>query len=978
VEIIRTIFGGIEMKLKKWVSVVVLTTVLVGMTSGVNIFAADSISADGKAVVDELAKSTYAGRQAGTAGYAKAVDYLEKKMVEVGMQPILGDKQYKQSYEGGVAELTKEKVSLNGQTLEIMKDYMPFSRTISKAASFKKVYYVGAGLQSDYVGKTPGLVVFNWYDKNGKFPGGALDRIQIAVANGATGVLIVANGELAVGNYEHPLNANEITVPALYVTSAIASKMGMPSDFKAKELTGNEFAVDMTVKRAASVKTDNLIGLIPGKQESHAILWVTNIDGFGSLPDGRHFESAKAGAVSAAMMLDMAKYYSENQPEYTMLFAFVGSKWKGQEGVTALVNKLNFDHIDTTIDLYAMGGDGNSMYVGYTDSSFESTAKKIHSSAVLNPDLGNALSSVIKSKSKNILFIRDKNTWVDNSLTDTGSNVSNSAYQAGLNSLLTLSANTIKTLEVNKVIPVIPDRPVFISKTLTSPNVTLNQTETEHFIVYADDENKPLVTGAVLREMEKIYTRVNYYNYDVVPKSKAVAMFMKNGEQAAEIAGRADLIKNSESAGGGFANFVNGVLYLYIRFGTAYETVSHELNHAIASANTFFPLNSGLQEWQGQSHFVRYSGTSYNGDSKTLVDRSLHHSGDVPKLDDYIQDNAAKLDIAWFTQGKQHPIRWIYTYYLAGSMYGYLYDQYGDKVSRRAMYRNYEDVTRFKENIISDTGLTFDEFLKQWSHWMLHSGTPLSPVTADKKLLVNKNNWFDHMLLYTLNSKANSGSSVKTDSSTNSGTSTGAMQQGGNSDGTLTLKSFGTISSDLTNVSLKALQTSTEYKFTLQLKSAKERDYFVFDPPNGDKIAIQKMNGVRAGANTITFTIPKDDLKGINEITINFFGGNENNFFNFQTNQLFSVPAEATKSSTTSLASKTFKIDNTKLIITTGKSSIPLSNLKNALIIPKGSSMIVLKADGKTKISSGNVPVGAKVKVTAENGKTTKVYTIKK
>jgi len=808
--------------------------------------ASAAVGLEGMSMIGEWAGKAYQGRQAGTPGYAKAIDDLEKRMKSVGMVPIFGEGEYRQSYPVGTAAFTKEKVSLNGNPLKLMKDYMPFSRSAEGTYNFRTAYYAGAGLAADYPQKVDGLVLFHWYDKNGKFPEGALDRIQRAIANGAKGVLILTNGELKVGNYEHPLNAEKLNVPVLYVSEEAARRAGVPGDFSPAVLKKMDMEIDLSIERSMQ-QADNLVGVIPGKAEEKAILWVTNVDGFGSLPDGSWYESAISGSASAAMMLDMARYYKENVPEYTMIFAFVGSKWKGQEGIKALAEKLSFDRIVATVDLYAMGGNGklNEMFINYTDPSFEPFAKAVTSTPILNKDLGNSLSSVLKTKTNRLLLVRDRETWLDDSASDKASKLSRDRYAIGVESLLELSGRLMKRLaEEDQISLDYSNRPV--SKvTFPNPKVTLNHLSTQYYNVYADDTYLKEITPDVLKEMDSIYRRVAKYNYHPLPGMKVNAFFMQDGNAAAKISGRKDLENNSELAGEGFANYVDGQMYIYMRSGPFYGTIAHELNHALASANAHAGIQFGLQEWQGQSHFTQYVQPkgAYVEEIGTIVRQVFLNQHEVPKLKEFVADYKTALDWSWYTKDARNPNGHLYTYYLMGSMYAFLDDQYGDKVSRRAMYRNYLDVSNIQNNLVQDTGLSLSSFLEKWSGWMLRSeGASSTQGSASRK---TENNGFDYRMLYTNPESNKSGTEPNSESPESGKTVT---------NGTVRY-SLNLASKDLKIVSLNLYKTKDGAKVEIAYESKANRFISLFDPPNGDKIMLFNKDAIVSGKGKTTLNL---------------------------------------------------------------------------------------------------------------------------
>lgn len=848
----------------RMIPLVLATSMLTVLLLSFTVPASGADSYPGYALIQEWAKKEYMGRQTGTPGYAKATDDLEKRMRETGMVPLFGEGQYRQSFQAGTAELTSEKVLLNKRTLKLMKDYMPFSRSAAGSVSLSNAYYVGGGLSSDYTSKTEGLVVFHWFDKNGKFPEGALDRVQRAIAKGAKAVIIIANGELKVGNYEHPLSAEKLSVPVIYLTEDAAGQAGIPLDFVPKKISGVSVQIDMEIDRSDRA-ADNLVGVVPGKSESKAILWVTNIDGFGSLPDGTWFESAKSGAASAAMMLDMAGYYRKNVPEYTMIFAFVGSKWKAQEGIRALTDALNFDRIASVVDLYSMGGNGslNEMYFGFTDPSFESFAKAVSEKAVINNDLGNALFSVLKSKTKNLIFIRDQNTWVDDSLTDKASNVGQGPYSKGVESLLTTSTRIMNRLLAGDRASIDYSQLSFSAATLQ--NVPLSKTETKHFHVYADESNKSSITPAVLKEMDAIYERVAFYNYYPLPQTKVNALFMKDGNLAAKLSGRKDLESDSSKAGGGFANYSDGQMYMNMRLGPAYETISHELNHALASANPYAGTDQfELQEWQGQSDFVRYlqvNGQMVHPDGTGLiVQQRFLANHEVPKLKDLVANYKKEIDWNWFTKQTPNPNGHLYTYYLMGSMYAFLSDRYGEKVSRRAMYRNYIDVAGIRKNLIQDTGLTLDSFLEQWSRWMLQPGSSSASRQAE-------NNGFDYRMLFT---EPTSGGEARPGK--NEGVQ-GALITNGTVRYSLSVSS-----KDLKIVSLNLFKTKDGATFEIAYESKAERFVSLFNPPDGDKLMKYMSKAIVPGKGKVAVKLSNkevDLLRNLSMVTLRFGNGED-------------------------------------------------------------------------------------------------------
>jgi hypothetical protein len=849
-------------------------------------------TANHRYVIDELAKSTYSGRQAGTAGYENAVAYLDGQMSDVGIQHVFNANNFRLPYTASTAVLTDETVSLNGRKLAIGVDYQPFAQSAATTAVTTKAYYVGDGTSANYTGDTPGLVVFHWNRADGTFGGGVRDRIQIAVSHGARTVAIIADGDLAVSNFEHPPNSSEIKIPAIYLAPAAAVLAGIPSDHVPRMLSLTS-SISLKITRNSNMTADDLVGIVPGKLESHAILWVTNIDGFGMLPDGRAFPGAKAASTAAAMMLDLAQRYTQSQSEFTQIFAFVGSKWSDQAGVKALAQRLNWSHIDTVVDVYAMGGSGarNRINAMFTDPTFAPTAHAIYSGAQLNTDLGNALSSVLSTYSKSTLLLRDLDTWVDDSMADTPTTVSDTAYANGLQSLTSITDELMRVLTPTE--SPITSPPTFTLHQADPTSPTFQHTETDHFSIYTTSSDQPLFTPSVLNIMESIFKADDFFNYDVVSTKKVTALFIADGSVAAQICRRIDLYANPDAAGGGFANVNDGQPCVYQkRTGTGSEpiwfgNIAHELNHALATVQDFYPKQSDLQEWQGQSQFILY-------DMKGQLPLSSHalvqafFNFEVPKLSSLITNYQSGMDWAWFTTGKVNPDGLQYTYHIAGSMYGFLSDQYGTHASRRAMYRNYQDVTKFKENMIADTGLSFDAFCEKWSYWILHDGAPMTPVSESFRAKVDQNNAFDNLLLYTRATPM-------------APTAGGAPPSGGNtsvgvhpdasitSDGLLHLDLLGTSAADINIDRIGITQSATDYEFDFVLTSGESRDLTVFIPPDD----ILTRATIWRGANRFRVNISKAQIANQPLLMFNFSTMETNAFIPVNATSLTLAPDRA-------------------------------------------------------------------------------------
>ena len=85
--------------------------------------------------------------------------------------------------------------------------------------------------------------------------------------------------------------------------------------------------------------TQNVIGFIKGTKQPDSIIALTaHYDHLGRMGKKTYFPGANDNASGTAMLLDMARHYSENPPEYSMLFIAFAAEEAGLVGSNYYVN----------------------------------------------------------------------------------------------------------------------------------------------------------------------------------------------------------------------------------------------------------------------------------------------------------------------------------------------------------------------------------------------------------------------------------------------------------------------------------------------------------------------------------------------------------------------------------------------------------------------------------------------------------------
>jgi aminopeptidase YwaD len=134
-----------------------------------------------------------------------------------------------------------------------------------------------------------------------------------------------------------------------------------------------------------SYKTNNIIGILPGKQYPDSfIVFTAHYDHLGMIGKGIIFPGANDNASGVAMLLELARYYSDkaNQPDYSMAFIAMGAEELGLLGSNYYADNpvfpLNQISFLVNIDLAGNGEDGITVVNGTIYNKRFELLKKIN------------------------------------------------------------------------------------------------------------------------------------------------------------------------------------------------------------------------------------------------------------------------------------------------------------------------------------------------------------------------------------------------------------------------------------------------------------------------------------------------------------------------------------------------------------------------------------------------------------------------
>ncbi|HYR93699.1 MAG TPA: M28 family peptidase [Methylomirabilota bacterium] len=321
-----------------------------------------------------------AGRFSGSPGYVAAAQYMADRFKEIGLEPLGDNGTYLQSYKQTVVRITAmPTLELAGPDAKAFVPRVDFTERVGGRAgggtAEGNIVYVGGGVRtpeySDYAGThAEGNIVMIAGPTMG-------DPIDIAIREGAKGVIFVANPDAPVGIIKFsaiPFFEKD-TLPSITVSEAVANELIAPSGKKIGDLratleerrrratqrpslqqvvpeplsfdTPTRVRFSVPLGPVEQVDTMNVVGMLPGMdaERSKKFLIVGgHLDGVGTDPNGTLFPAANDNASGPAVTIEVARVLAAHRGmlKNSVIFAafsgeeegFVGSEIFVQNSIT--------------------------------------------------------------------------------------------------------------------------------------------------------------------------------------------------------------------------------------------------------------------------------------------------------------------------------------------------------------------------------------------------------------------------------------------------------------------------------------------------------------------------------------------------------------------------------------------------------------------------------------------------------------------
>ena len=305
-----------------------------------------------KKLIDTLASDAFYGRGYVNNGDKIAADYIAKKFKEFGALPVNGDS-YFQEYSYPVNTFpTKVEISFDNKTLTTGLDFIvaPNSGSAKGIFNLKEITlenYIEVVSKEEFQSdKNLTAFVIKLPKANGRDEYFKQLKLKNSVADVAP--LFVINDE----KFTWSVAQEALNYPVIEIKSEFLKDK--------KSVTLN-----IVNKLIANYQTQNVLGYIPAKRKCKRkkfFVFTAHYDHLGMMGETATFNGANDNASGIAMMLTLMKYFSENNPEYSVLFiafggeeaGLLGSKYYVENPIVPL-NKMKFLY---NVDMMGTGSEG--------------------------------------------------------------------------------------------------------------------------------------------------------------------------------------------------------------------------------------------------------------------------------------------------------------------------------------------------------------------------------------------------------------------------------------------------------------------------------------------------------------------------------------------------------------------------------------------------------------------------------------------
>ncbi len=398
---------------------------------------AESITQDDlKEHLYTYASDEFEGRETGTPGQKKAVEYITSQYESLDIPPAKADKEYLQKVPLEVSKVPQGSLTINGTSFELGEEVLTFSEAIG---TYNSIVYVGYGIEdgdySDYngidvQGKFVLIKAGEPVDVNGVYTitetmeksiwSNASEAVNkkrdIALAKGAKGVLyydmlsfprfqgyfefMKSNNS---GRMQLASNSDEGILIYLGDTAAKTLKSDIEEDNVPKTISTD---IKMNITSGNDeISSENVVALIEGTEKPNEYVIISShLDHIGITSGGQINNGADDDGSGTVALLEIAQAFKKaadagNGPKRSIVFLHVTGEEKG------LLGSRYYTDVDPVFPLENTVVDLNIDMIGRIDPNYTGARNYLYliGSDKLSTELHN-LSEEVNQKYTNIEF----------------------------------------------------------------------------------------------------------------------------------------------------------------------------------------------------------------------------------------------------------------------------------------------------------------------------------------------------------------------------------------------------------------------------------------------------------------------------------------------------------------------------------------------------------------------------------------------
>ena len=305
-----------------------------------------------RSVIDHLTSESYAGRGYVDEGMNKTAEFIAEEFEKFGLKKI-GDS-YFQEFSMPINVIKEAKLKINGKELKYGVDFLVDPGSKSQSFHSRPIYYFNPNDFANSLNKESDFIDFIRTDmlqqkeKHVVFPPHhfEVDSLNQYYKHWPHFYRPEENRNRAIFHF----SKDKLTA-SLSQTEQSFSRFFVNDNFYSDSLNIDDYLIENEFIEI--YKTKNVIGLIEGKNSDSLILITAHFDHLGKIGN-TIFPGASDNASGTAFLLELAKYFSQNKPKYSLVFigfaaeeaGLVGSKYFVENPLVDLAKikfLLNFD-----------------------------------------------------------------------------------------------------------------------------------------------------------------------------------------------------------------------------------------------------------------------------------------------------------------------------------------------------------------------------------------------------------------------------------------------------------------------------------------------------------------------------------------------------------------------------------------------------------------------------------------------------------